>query len=224
MFWAIPRNGNNPSHVQFEALKEDVFYYIFVQGEKGATEITFNLAVQAESTVPAPLNEECDSTLGATSPFKLSNGVTRLGTTVGTMLAESDEDQVAPNSPCPEGEVAVDTGGVWYEFTGTGTPVEISVCGMADFDTKLSVHCAPHQCDTLAICVASENSAISSPDCGFTSKVEVNTCTGETYKVLVHGNAVEMVTPSPTGSFVDGQFIRNAKPSTGNFKISLTTK
>ena len=134
--------SDNPSHVQFEALKEDVFYYIFVQGENGATEITFNLAVQAESTVPAPLNEECDSTLGATSPFKLSNGVTRLGTTVGTMLAESDEDQVAPNSPCPEGEVAVDTGGVWYEFMGTGTPVEISVCGMADL-TPNSVSIVP---------------------------------------------------------------------------------
>ncbi|MCL4283438.1 MAG: fibronectin type III domain-containing protein, partial [Flavobacteriales bacterium] len=80
---------------------------------------------------------------------------------------------------------APSTGGQnWWSFTATSSQaVTFSTCGSADFDTRISVFSGAN-CSALA-CVAMGDDA---PGCaGGGSSVTVNTVTGTTYWIAVHG-------------------------------------
>ena len=72
-------------------------------------------------------------------------------------------------------------GGVWYEFTGDGSCVELSTCNPGtNYDTKLRVY--EGACGSLS-CVVGNDDACS----GFRSTVDFATTSGVQYSVLVHG-------------------------------------
>ena len=80
--------------------------------------------------------------------------------------------------------------GVWYEFTGNGDCVELSTCGYANYDTKITVYSG--SCGALS-CVAGNDDDFSCT--GFRSTVDFSTTAGVQYYVLVHGFS------SATGDF-----------------------
>ncbi|MAR67722.1 MAG: hypothetical protein CL833_10790, partial [Crocinitomicaceae bacterium] len=80
--------------------------------------------------------------------------------------------------------------GVWYEFTGNGDCVELSTCGYANYDTKITVYSG--SCGALS-CVAGNDDDFSCT--GFRSTVDFATTPGVQYYVLVHGFS------SATGDF-----------------------
>jgi uncharacterized membrane protein len=69
--------------------------------------------------------------------------------------------------------------GVWYRVIGTGTTMTASLCGGADYDTKLSVYCSGCTNQT---CVGQSDDA-----CGLQSEVSWCSAPGHQYYILVHG-------------------------------------
>jgi Abnormal spindle-like microcephaly-assoc'd, ASPM-SPD-2-Hydin len=69
--------------------------------------------------------------------------------------------------------------GVWYKTIGTGSPITVSTCTAASYDTKLSVFsgtCAAK------VCVGGNDDF-----CSLRSQVTFNSVAGTTYYILVHG-------------------------------------
>lgn len=97
-------------------------------------------------------------------------GETVSGLTIGATIDDLDGCGVSITAP-----------GVWYTVTGEGWLINLSTCGQADFDTKLSVYSG--DCDSL-VCVAGLDDT---PGCiGFTTSINFYGEVGVTYYVLVH--------------------------------------
>jgi hypothetical protein len=116
-----------------------------------------------------PANDLC------TNAAPLACGQTVRGSTVGAT------DAGDPTSTCNTG---IDSGGVFYAITGTGTSITVSTCNSGtDFDTKLFVYtgsCGSYTCidgnDDDSNCAASE-----------ASSVTFSSVAGTTYLVFVSG-------------------------------------
>jgi len=97
------------------------------------------------------------------------------GTTVSGSTLEANDDDV---QFCGTSNT---TAGVWYTFVGDGSNITLSMCGAADYDTKLSVYRG--SCAQL-ICVAGNDDQ---PGCDRTSHVTFTAIPNAEYYVLVHG-------------------------------------
>lgn len=95
---------------------------------------------------------------------------------------------VSGSTTCATDDTAPDCGtagsansGVWYSFTGICGQVTLTMCGQANYDTKLSVYSG--DCGSL-VCVAGDDDF-----CGFASASQVTftSSTGINYLILVHG-------------------------------------
>ncbi|MBL0042945.1 MAG: T9SS type A sorting domain-containing protein [Flavobacteriales bacterium] len=82
--------------------------------------------------------------------------------------------------------VNASTGGsVWYSFTSpTAQEVTVSTCGIAQFDTRLSVFLAAPDCSTLQ-CVALNDDGTGCPN--FSSEASFLAAPGSLYYIAVHG-------------------------------------
>ncbi|MBS1938223.1 MAG: hypothetical protein JSS84_10495, partial [Bacteroidetes bacterium] len=94
---------------------------------------------------------------------------------------------VAPGMPanaCPFNGPASTGGQNWWKYTATGNDaVTLSTCGNNSFDTRLSVFTGT-DCNNLA-CMAMNDDAPGCPNGG--SQLTINTTTGSTYWIAVHG-------------------------------------
>jgi hypothetical protein len=95
-----------------------------IPGCTDPTALNYNPAATVDdgSCVYGPANDLC------ANAATISCGQTLSGTTVGATIDNVGTCTVSNTSP-----------GVWYVFTGTGTPATVSTCNQASFDTKLSV-------------------------------------------------------------------------------------
>jgi hypothetical protein len=146
-------------------------YYVLVHGYSSETG-AFTLSLTCPAP-PPPGNDLCANAI------PISCGQALSGTTVGAAFDDVGTCVTSNTSP-----------GVWYAFTGTGTPATVSTCGQASFDTKLSVFTGA--CGAL-VCVGGNDDF--SGCSGFTSQFTFPTTAGTTYYVLVHGFG------TATGSF-----------------------
>ncbi len=146
-----------------------------VPGCTDPTALNYNPAATVDdgSCVYGPANDLCANAAA------ISCGQTLSGTTVGATVDNVGTCTVSNTSA-----------GVWYSFTGTGTPATVSTCSQASFDTKLSVFTG--SCGAL-VCVGGNDDF--SGCSGFTSQFTFPTTAGTTYRVLVHGFG------SSTGTF-----------------------
>ena len=89
-----------------------------------------------------------------------------------------------PSGACPFNGAASTGGQNWWTYTATGNDaVTFSTCGNAGFDTRISVFSGA-DCDNLT-CMAMNDD---SPGCNAgSSEVSINTTTGSTYWIAVHG-------------------------------------
>ncbi len=134
-----------------------VTYYVLVTGF-GAGSGAFTLT----RTCAPPPNDLCANAININCG-QVITGATSLGTV-----------DVVPGCTTTFGTAP----GVWYKFTGDGSPVTISLCGSA-YDTKLGVFTG--SCGAL-VCVAGNDDF-----CGVQSQVTFNTNGGFTYYILVTG-------------------------------------
>lgn len=90
-----------------------------------------------------------------------------------------------PVNACPY-PIAPSTGGsVWYTYTPTANEeVTLSTCGIATFDTRISVYKASPDCNNLE-CVALNDDGAGCPD--FSSEVAFPAFADSTYYIVVHG-------------------------------------
>jgi len=143
------------------------------------------------SACPAPPSDDCVTATPIAVPSSSP------GTTVGMGI---DAAPLCTN-------IAADSPGVWYSVVGTGNTITASVCGSANFDSKISVYCAG--CDTLN-CVVGNDDLLG---CGLTSRVDFCSQVGTEYLILVHGAVGD------TGDFVlnvsDNGATCNAPPDCG---------
>ncbi len=117
------------------------------------------------SACPAPPADECVNATPVEVPSSSP------GTTVGMGI------DVAPTCS----NIGVDSPGVWYSVMGTGNTLSASICGSANYDSKISAYCAG--CDTLN-CISGNDDLLG---CGFTSRVNWCSQVGTEYLILVHG-------------------------------------
>ena len=119
-----------------------------------------------------PVNDLCANAIS------LSCGQSVTGT---TLLATSTGDP-ALNSTCGE---SVDSGGVFYDIVGTGSPITVSTCDAAtDYDTKLFVYsggCGVYTCE------GGNDDASTCTNNSTASEVNFRTTLGQHYLVFVSG-------------------------------------
>jgi len=118
-----------------------------------------------EQTPPA--NDLCADSIAVAVPSDTS------GTTIDATIDYPEVPDCGPWITAP---------GVWYTMIGTGTPVTVSVCDAADYDTKISVYCKG--CEE-ALCVGGNDDGTGCS--GYTSELTVATQAGFEYLILVHG-------------------------------------
>ncbi len=143
-------------------------YWILADAESAATTSTQTFRVFCPSVTSgdycAPLPLACGAvTLGQTSPVP------------GTF----------PPSACPF-TGAPSTGGVnyWSYVATADGEVDLSLCGLATFDSRISVYLLAPDCNNLE-CVAKNDDGTGCPD--LTSQVAFPVTNGSTYLVAVHG-------------------------------------
>ncbi len=137
-------------------------YYIQVGG--GADDQGYPLTLKHQFL---PINDDCDDAVQVTTIPSVTPGNTgRM--TVDTGAVCDDQPDTVPTAP-----------GVWYKVLGTGTTMTASTCGLADFDTRITVFCSG--CGGLT-CVGYNNDA-----CGVQSSVSWCAAPGMIYHILVHG-------------------------------------
>ncbi len=132
-------------------------YYVLVTGfgsASGAFTLTRTCAPPPNDVCANAVNINCGQTITGTTALGTPDAVPTCGTTLNT----------AP--------------GLWYRFTGDGSPVTMSLCG-SSYDTKIGVFTGT--CGTFT-CVAGNDDF-----CGTQSQVTFNTNAGITYYVLVTG-------------------------------------
>jgi len=133
-------------------------YYVLVTGF-GTASGSFTLArtcVFPNELCAGAINIDCGQTINATTAGAAVDAVGTCGTSLGT----------AP--------------GLWYAFTGDGSPVTLATCGgITAYDTKLGVFSGT--CTSL-VCVAGNDDF-----CGSRSQVTFPTVFGTQYYILVTG-------------------------------------
>lgn len=139
-------------------IEPEASYYIRVSSDKGYPGGLFTLVSRfvphADDCAEAPL-----VAVPSTTP-----GITTLAT-------------VDPVDQCDATPVTAP--GVWYRVIGTGATMTASLCGAADYDTKISLYCGGCEAPT---CLAQSDDA-----CGLQSEISWCSAPGQQYYILVHG-------------------------------------
>lgn len=154
-------------------------YYIFVHG-KGSSVGDFALTL-----LPGGLLESVIDNVGSDpEDNKYCEVAKRLNTNVPvTVSGNTDEGEFAIVPSCGN----VDSKGLWYKFTGSGSQVTLSTCQtVTRFDTRLSVFTGG--CWALRCVGAGEN------DCGNHGMVELFAEPQVEYLIFVHGTNSEVGT------------------------------
>jgi surface protein len=150
---------------------------------------SYTFLIQGEGVTPVA-NDACTDAL----PIIIGGN-----SEVGQTLTATIDDEIGLfDCNFESNPTQISAPGVWYTFEGTGNVLNISTCGVTDYDTKLSVFSG--DCVNLICEVGNDNSNA----CGIESvSSSVNFCTvqGTTYYILVHG----------------------FNTATGNFELSLST-
>lgn len=139
-------------------------YYIQVGG--GADEAGHPITLKHRFL---PINDDCDDAVQIVDvPSTTPGSTVRMGIDSGAVC----------NFQVPDGS------GVWYTVMGLGTTMTASTCGLADFDTKISIFCGG--CGRMA-CIDSNDDA-----CGG-SQSSISWCAerGMVYHILVHGDQLD---------------------------------
>ena len=123
----------------------------------------------APTSSPTLPNDSCDRAFMADA-----DGSFNIGST-----AQATVDELA----CGAEDTTSTSPGVWYKVEGTGEPLIFNTCSSTGFDTRLSVY--KGNCESL-VCVGF-NDDYDSVSCGQQSRVTIDSETGTSYYVLVHG-------------------------------------
>ena len=137
-------------------------YYIGVSSRAGGLGGEFTLNYQF-----LPINDACDDAFFLPTPSR-TPGLT---------------SDMTPDSVPACQDITATAPGVWYKVIGSGHLMTASLCGSADYDTKLSVYCSG--CGGMT-CVAANDDA-----CGLQSSVSWCSSPGAIYHILVHGYGTE---------------------------------
>ncbi|MCA9242381.1 MAG: hypothetical protein KDA32_00390 [Phycisphaerales bacterium] len=195
----FPQGIGLPSTVTF-CSQDGATYLILVQGFGGAVG-PFELIVSSDGVACSnPVacmstgevtNDSCADAIG----FSSLNGTVQ-GTTIGAL--QDDDPGVGTCG------TSFSAPGVWYEFIGDGTTVEITTCGsdITNYDTKINVYCG--SCGDLT-CVGGNDdgspSGATDPNCvipetgsTFNRASFMRFCTqaGAHYYVIVQGFAAQV--------------------------------
>jgi len=142
-------------------------YYLMIDGETEDDIGNFELKV---TTSNVPDNNACNLALG---PLPLDGSLVP-GTTTGASV----------DSDAPFCDTAVSSPGVWYSVVGNGYTIQASLCGAANYDTRLSIYegsCPTGSLESL-VCVEGNDDF-----CGNESLVTWPSEEGKQYFILVHG-------------------------------------
>lgn len=148
-----------PPSVKIEPFKT---YFIRVSSGEGFEGGDFTLHHQF-----LPINDGCEDAFFLRPNLSRVPGVTKTAT--------------VDLAPTCQGE-AVTAPGVWYKVVGTGNVMIASLCGGADYDTKLSVYCSG--CGGMT-CVGANDDVCGVQ--GIQSSVSWCSAPGAVYHILVHG-------------------------------------
>ncbi len=156
-------NVGNITSYNLISLPEDTTIYVRVTpvGTQGSAS---GCTITNFKTKQGLAGEDCSDA----SPISCGNSVS------GSTIDALDDD-------VPYCGTSNTTAGVWYTFTGDGSNVTLSMCGAADYDTKLSVYRG--SCAQL-ICVGGNDDWTG---CNLASQVSFTSIANANYFVLVHG-------------------------------------
>lgn len=237
----LAANDNGPSscatggdsQMEVNNLNAGQTYYIMVDGHDGATG-NFGIKL-TELTSPAPANDSPCAAISVPTDGTVQTGFTNVNATV-----ESNEQNLAPTgSDCttswcePTNTV---NNSVWFSFVAPASGrVEISTCGLADFDTQLGLfqtnNCGNFNDYTL---IAANDDGPTSCSTDFDSWMDVEGLTaGETYYIMVDGYQGAngafgiSVTEVVINSTIDNELsavslIASPNPNNGNFRVELS--
>ena len=162
------------------------YYYIVVEGYQELTG-DFNLSITA--ITPPPANDEPCNAVSIPANGTVQNGYTNSGAS-----ATMEEQQIAPTGvSCYSSWCGDDLGvqnSVWFKFVAPpGGHVEVSTCGLADFDTQIALYavsdCSNFQ--TYSLIQANDDGPFSCST-GYDSWMDVpGLIPGAIYYVLVDG-------------------------------------
>lgn len=167
--------GYDLEEVETWACLEAGTYWLFVAPQDYSGVPCGAAYIAVVSTVPLctpPENDECWSATPLAMPYSSVSG-----TTIGATLD--------PFAPCPNPQTSP---GVWYSVVGTGHPIIVSMCGLANWDARMTVFCG-EDCGNL-ICVDDVDDA-----CDLQPEVIWCSEFGREYLILIHGYG------SHTGSY-----------------------
>ncbi|NNC95156.1 MAG: T9SS type A sorting domain-containing protein [Chitinophagales bacterium] len=162
-------NCNLQSSVTFTSIL-GTNYFIYVSGYSNNSG---DFSLDVSCTYTSPPSEPNDSCMNA---IAINCGDTLSGSTANATISQGGTCGPPITSP-----------GVWYTHNGTGLNATVSTCGMASFDTRISVFTGT--CGSLT-CVGGNDDY---NGCGTnTSQYTFGTNLGTQYYILVHGfqNAV----------------------------------
>ncbi len=207
------------------------YYYIIVEGFESATGL-FKLSVSANDIPPA--NDAPCAAISVPTNGVVQSGFSNSGATIG-----AEEQLLAPTSGdcttswCPDDRVVQNS--VWFSFVAPASGrVEISTCGLADFDTQIALYSAS-DCGNFATYTFVEANDDGPASCAtdFDSWMDVaNLSPGQTYYIMVDGYQgaigtfgiyVKALIASATTNPELNQLTMTASPnpSNGNFKVEI---
>lgn len=125
----------------------------------------YTITVSVSECPPVASNDLCDNAIA------IACGELVTGNTFGATPDNAPDCVTTNTAP-----------GIWYSFTGTGDYVELSTCGTATFDTKISVFTGG--CAGLTCVTGNDDGSGCS---GFTSVAGFVSQPGVEYLILVHG-------------------------------------
>jgi hypothetical protein len=144
-------------------------YYLLVHGF-GSNSGDFELSIEAIVPIP-PSNDDC------TNAETVVDGDVKTGST----LFAADESGNPGVGGCA-GVPYNGSGGVWFSYTGDGSPVTVASCG-SDYATKLTVYQPFLGNCTVLLCVTAADD-----NCGDDARVSFATGVGVEYLILLHGD------------------------------------
>lgn len=160
--------GTDGPPVNIPGLSAAMDYDLYVSEDCGGGDVSPLAGPVGFTTLAQPLavNALCSDAL----PITCGDAVN--GSTVNGLLA------TAPT--CAGANITAP--GVWYRFSGNGDDVTLATCGLASFDSKISVFTG--SCAAL-VCAGGNDDGVGCS--GNTSTVTIPTQNGTDYLVLVHG-------------------------------------